>query len=373
MSHRSVYIHVPFCRHRCGYCDFTLVAGRDELIDAYLAALQSELESVEEPIEVDTLFLGGGTPSHLSATQLEQLFAILAEKFIPAADCEFSLEANPADITAERIAVMADAGVNRISLGVQSFDENHLRTLERDHTEAIVANAVETIRGRIENISLDLIFGVPGQNLDDWQATLHQAVALQPSHISTYGLTFEKGTAFWSRLQSGELLQSPDDLERDMYAAVMDELQTAGYEQYEISNFAKPGFRCRHNMTYWTGHPFLAFGPGAASYIDGKRISNHRSVLTWLKRLQAGESAVAEVEQLPLDDAAREQLVIGLRLTDGVSLAEFQKRTGFTFDQIAADAIDSAISRGWLEQTVTHLRLTREGRFFADSVAVDLV
>lgn len=373
MPPRSVYIHVPFCRHRCGYCDFTLVAGRDDLIESYLDALQSELRSIEEPIEVDTLFLGGGTPSHLPPAQLERLFAILNQKFVQAVDCEFSLEANPADITPKRIAVLADAGVNRISLGVQSFDEGHLNTLERDHTETIVANAVETIRGRIANISLDLIFGVPEQSLDDWRLNLSKAVALQPTHLSTYGLTFEKGTAFWSRLQAGELSQSPDDLERAMYATAMDVLAAAGYEHYEISNFAKPGFRCRHNMTYWTGKPYFAFGPGAASFFDGKRSTNHRSVLTWLKRMQNAESAFAEVEQLSPEDAARERLVIGLRLIEGVDHSNFRRRTGFTIDQIAGEQITRLISNGWLERTATHLRLTREGRFFADSVAVELV
>lgn len=370
---RSAYVHVPFCRHRCGYCDFTLVAGRDDLIDTYLDALQRELASVDSPLEIDTLFLGGGTPSHLSPSQLERLFAILHEKFQLAAGHEFSLEANPADITPERIAVMTHAGVNRISLGVQSFDDAHLKTLERDHDEAIVRAAFDVIRERIHNISLDLIFGVPGQTHSDWKQTLAKAIELQPAHISTYGLTFEKGTAFWSRLQKGNLTRTPDDIERAMYAAAMDELTAAGFEQYEISNFAKPGDRCRHNEAYWTGKPYLAFGPGAASFINGRRTTNHRSVLTWLKRVRSGESPVMDVEELSPEDAAREQLVIGLRLNAGVDLGEFEERTGYSVDHLASEAIARNLANGLLERNETSLRLTTEGRFLADSVVVDLL
>jgi len=370
---RSAYVHVPFCRHRCGYCDFTLVAGRDDLIESYLAALDRELDSVAGPMELDTLFLGGGTPTHLSPAQLGRLFELLLARFRPASGAEFSVEANPADVTDERVAVLADAGVNRVSLGVQSFDDAILKALERDHDAATVQIAVERLRRRFENISVDLIFAVPGQSISLWKDTLQRAIELRPAHVSTYGLTVEKGTAFWSRRQKGLLPSLPDDLEREMYAAAMDELAAAGLEQYEISNFARPGFACRHNEVYWTGKPYLAFGPGAASFVNGVRTTNHRSVTTWIKRVLAGESPVMESERLPPEDAARERLVIGLRRTAGVDLSQFAVETGFSVDQLAAEPIQLHVAAGLLERTPTHLRLTCEGRFLSDSVTVDLL
>jgi len=370
---RSVYVHVPFCRHRCGYCDFTLIAGRDDLIDNYLNALDRELQSVNPRSEIDTLFLGGGTPSHLATSQLRRLFAILFERFKLSDGGEFSVEANPADVTSERAAILAEAGVNRVSLGVQSFDAAVLNTLERDHDARVVDTAVERLHRVIDNVSLDLIFAVPGQTPALWKETLQRAVALQPAHISTYGLTVEKGTAFWSRRRKGELVPLPEETEREMYALAMDELTAAGFEQYEISNFAQPGFRCRHNEVYWIGRPYLAFGPGAARYVAGRRETNHRSVTTWIKRVLSGESPVMETERLSPEAAARERLVVGLRRTVGVDLKGFVRQTGFTVDQLAAEAITRHLAAGLLERTPTHLRLTREGRFLADSVTVDLL
>lgn len=370
---RAVYVHVPFCRHRCGYCDFTLVAGRDDLIESYLNALDRELDSFEGPLEIDTLFLGGGTPSHLSPRQLERLFAILFARFRLSDGGEFSVEANPADVTEQRISVLAGAGVNRISLGVQSFDDAVLKTLERDHDAHTVQRATDRIRRWIENVSFDLIFGVPGQSPESWRRTLRQAVELQPVHVSTYGLTFEKGTAFWRRREQGELVSLPEECEREMYAAAMDDLPAAGFEQYEISNFARTGYRCRHNLVYWSGESCLAFGPGAAKFVDGRRETNHRSVTGWLKRVLAGESAIMESERLVPEEAARERLVIGLRLNEGIDLAAFERRTGFAVEQLAGTAVDRHVAGGLLERTATHLRLTREGRFVADSVAVDFL
>ena len=287
--HRSAYVHVPFCRHRCGYCDFTLVAGRDDLADRYLAALDRELDRVEPPtpggrVELDTLFLGGGTPTRLTGPQLDTLFGSLFRRYRLAEGAEVSVEANPSDVTPDLVDRLADLGVNRVSLGVQSFDAAALRVLERDHAPAEIPAVVETIRRRIENVSLDLIFAVPGQDLTGWEATLDAALALEPSHLSTYGLTFEKGTAFWSRRRRGTLVAAAEEEERAMYAAAMDRPAAAGYRQYELSSHARPGAECRHNRVYWSGDDFEAFGPGAANLIAGARRTNHRGVLGWLGR-----------------------------------------------------------------------------------------
>lgn len=367
---RAAYLHVPFCAHRCGYCDFTLLAGRDDLAGEYLRALELELQQLERPREVDTLFFGGGTPTHLAESELARLLDLAREWFRLAPGGEFSVEANPAGLTDEKLRLMAAAGVNRVSLGVQSFDEGLLKLLERDHREAEILDTVARLRERFENFSLDLIFALPSQTLAHWRETLRRAIELQPTHLSTYGLTFEKGTAFWSRREKGAIEQLPNELERDMYAAAMDDLAAAGFEQYEISNFARPGYRCRHNQTYWRALPYLGFGPGAARYINGRRESNHRSTTTWIKRVLGGLSGVAMSEELAPDHRAREAIVLGLRQLDGIRRAEFRTLTGFDLDSLASDTITREVAAGRIEDFGEGIRITHEGRFFADPVMI---
>ncbi len=370
---RAAYLHVPFCAHRCGYCDFTLVAGRDDLTDDYLRAMSVELASLESPREVATVFFGGGTPTHLPPRQLATLLELTRKWFTLAPGYEWSVEANPFGLTDEKIELLADAGVNRISLGVQSFDADVLKLLERDHRAEEVVSAVERIRRRIENVGLDLIFGVPGQTLDLWRETLSKAIELKPTHLSTYGLTFEKGTAFWTRREKGALVQLPDELERDMYAATMSDLAVAEFEHYEISNFARPGFRCRHNQTYWQAIPYFGFGPGAARYINGVRTSNHRSTTTWIKRILAGESTIGMTEELLPEHRAREALVLGLRQLDGVRRDRFQQLTGFDLDELAGSEIARQITAKNIDDFGDGIRLSRTGIFLADSVIVDFL
>lgn len=373
-GYRSVYVHVPFCRHRCGYCDFTLVANRDDLIEAYLEALEIELLRVERQVELETLFFGGGTPTHLPPDALTRLFSLLLERFQLAQDAEFSVEANPANLSEETIAVLADFGVNRVSLGAQSFDQSALVTLERDHTPLEIVAAVENLRkGGIENVSLDLIFGVPGQNLESWRETLRHGVSLSPTHVSAYGLTFEKGTSFWTRREKGMLTQAAEELEREMYAMAMEELPAFGFRQYEISNYARPGYESRHNQVYWAAKPFEGFGPGAARYLDGVRRTNHRSLFTWIKRLKAGESPVADVDELAPENRAREAIFVGLRRVEGIDRHEFHEQTGFGLDELAGTTIRRQVQFGAIEDDGISIRLTREGRFIADSVIAEFL
>lgn len=376
VSPRAAYIHVPFCRHRCGYCNFTLVAGRDDLIEAYLEALVRELSWLPDkaaasgrPLsEVDTLFFGGGTPTHLLPEQLTRLFASVWQWFPLAPGGEFSVEANPVDLDAARATVLADAGVTRVSLGVQSFRAEKLALLERDHRAADSKRAFATARGFAESVSLDLIFGTPGESLADWQHELEAALALRPDHVSTYGLTFEKGTGFWSRLTRGELARLEEDVERQMYELAIDMLTAAGFEHYEVSNFARPGHRCRHNETYWTGGPYFAVGPGASRFIGGRRETNHRSTTTYIARVLAGKSPVAETEQLGTEDAARERLVFALRRLEGIDANGFAAATGFTVQQLGGDALSRLIDLSLLDLTAGRLRLTRHGLLVSDAI-----
>ncbi len=379
---RAAYIHVPFCRHRCGYCNFTLVAGRDDLIGSYLEALARELaglsipkDGIPEdggPHEVDTLFFGGGTPTHLPPSDLARLLDMVNRTFPLAPGGELSVEANPIDLDGNKASVLAAAGVTRISLGAQSFDPNTLRLLERDHTREDIVRSFELAGSVARSVSLDLIFGVPAQSLADWRRDLAAALELGPDHVSTYGLTFEKGTSFWSRLSRGELARADEDLERAMYEEAIDTLSDAGYEHYEVSNFAHPGHRCRHNETYWTGRPYFAAGPGAARFVGGRRETNHKSTTTYIARVLAGQSPVAESEHLAAEDAARERLVFALRRLEGIDLGEFEAKTSFSAEQLGGPALARFVEQGLLEITARGghqtLKLTRRGLLVSDAL-----
>jgi len=366
---RAAYVHVPFCRHRCGYCNFTLIAGRDDLVDDYLRAIDLELSrTVAEPCEVDTLFFGGGTPTHLSPDQFRRLVDLVKRRFPLAVDYEFSVEANPRDLSADMLAALAECGVNRLSLGGQSFNLDKLLTLERDHTPAELRQVVGAAQQIIPAVSLDLIFGVPGENGTVWQRDLDEALSNSPQHVSTYGLTFERGTAFWRRLLEGELGRLDEELERSLFATAIDTLTSAGYEHYEVSNFARPGHRCRHNETYWSGAGYFAVGPGAARYVDGERSMNHRSTTTWLKRVLAGDDPVAERERLEGAERARELLVFALRRLEGIERAAFAERTGLDFDALTGDKLKQFTELGLLLDDGRRVRLSREGLFVSDAI-----
>jgi len=383
---RAAYVHVPFCRHRCGYCNFTLVAGRDDLVGDYLRAIELELSSAgtvrqnhccEEILmgsahpaahEIDTLYFGGGTPTYLSTQQLRQLSRAALWRHPLAPGHEWTLEANPTDVNERMISTLADLGVTRLSLGGQSFHAEKLRLLERDHEAQQVLNAAALARGAGLSVAIDLIFATPGETLANWEADLDATLALQPDHVSTYGLTFERGTAFWIRRLRGQLSEVDEELQRDMYALAIERLTAAGFEHYEVSNFARPGCRSRHNQAYWSGEGYFAYGPGAARYIDGVRETNHRSTTTYLKRMLAGESPVAEHEELTPEGRARELLVFGLRRMAGLSRKEFSERTGYDVETLIGESLRSFVDLGLLGDDGQRIRLTRKGLFISDAL-----
>ena len=373
MAPRSAYIHVPFCRRRCGYCNFAVVAGRNDLVPAYLAALERELSWLERPRPVDTLFLGGGTPTELRPDQLDRLLGIVRRWFPGREGCEFSIEANPGDLTEEKLDLLVGAGVNRLSIGVQSFQSDKLRFLQRDHGGQRLASCLARCRHRLASVSLDLMFGVPGESLAAWQADLERALEHQPDHLSLYALTLEKGAAYWSRWVRGEW-QLPDEAcQRAMYVEARDRLTSGGWEHYEVSNFARPGHRCRHNEVYWTGGEYYAAGPSAARHVDGVREVNHASTLTYVRRVLAGRSPVVERERLDPESKARERLVFQLRMLAGVDLVRFQEETGFDVRRLAGDCLARYEEAGWLELQGGTLRLTREGLLVSDTIWPDLL
>lgn len=370
---RSVYIHVPFCRHRCGYCNFSLVANRDYLIQRFLNALEVEIQWLDRRYEIDTLFLGGGTPSYLPPADFERLFEIVSSRFDLASVAEVTAECNPGDVTADRVALFDRCGINRVSLGVQSFDDRKLKILERDHSQEIVYAAVSTIRNAIDNISMDLIFAAPDETFSDWQADLEATMKLKPNHLSTYELTFEKGTQFWNRRNKGTLRQSDEELCAAMYEHTLDRATDAGLVQYEVSSFAASGFRCRHNLVYWYGDPYFAFGPGASRFVDGIRETNHGSTMHYLKQIERNQSPVADRERLEGRPAAAERLAIALRQNDGVDREQFVQRTGFSMDDILGEFRTSLLDNELAIDDGQVLRLTRAGMMMCDRVSVEII
>ena len=365
---RSAYVHVPFCRHRCGYCNFTVVAGRDDLIEDYLKAIEIELSWLGEPQSVDTLFFGGGTPTHLKPDQLSRFLQLVKQWFPTDSHAEISTEANPEDIDTPTADVLKQAGINRVSLGVQSFRDTKLRTLERSHTGDVVSKSVELLRPAIRSLSLDLIFGSPDESLEQWQADVQRALALNPDHLSTYGLTYERGTSFYSRRQKDEIQAVPESVELEMYEYAITALQDAGYEHYEVSNFAKPQHRCRHNENYWFCNPFYGIGPGASAFVDGKRQSNHRSTTKYLQSVLAGKSPIDDIDELSEKDLAHERLVFGLRRLEGVKLADFHEATGQHVRDLIGEPLAWLIDQGLLEIDDVAIRLTKKGLIVSDSI-----
>jgi len=369
---RSAYIHVPFCAHHCGYCDFAVVTGQDQRIDLYIEALAAELSQLGTPQPVHTIFIGGGTPTYLSCRQLEVLLTTIRRWLQPEPGHEFSVEANPGTLDAPKIAVLADHGVNRLSLGAQSFHPHLLKVLERDHAPADVGRSMDAAGKRIDNISLDLIFGVPGQTLAEWRADLDQALAFQPAHVSTYGLTFEKGTRLWKQQTAGSLHALGEETELAMYLEAMDRLESAGFEHYEISSFARPGRRCRHNQVYWANQAYFGFGVGAARYVEGYRELNTRDLHAYLRLALAGESCTFQSETLPPEERARETIAVQLRRGEGINRTGFLIQTGFAVDQLAGAALARNVDLGLLEDNGTNIRLTRRGKCVADSLVAGL-
>ena len=370
---RHVYVHVPFCRHRCGYCDFTLVAGREDLLADYFSAIGRELERLRQPLELDTLYLGGGTPSQLGPDGLRRLFELLAPTCRPVAGAEVTVEANPLDVTDQWVAAVKDCGGTRVSLGAQSLAAATLASLDRDHTPVDVRRATDLLLAAGLTVSIDLMTAAPGQTLAAVAADLEAITTLGTQHVSVYCLTWEPGTAFASQRRKGLLRPVPEETERAMFELAIDHLKTAGYEHYEVSNFARPGGHCRHNEAYWACRPWDAFGPGAARFDGRTRITNHRSTTTWIKRVLAAEDASGEVETMTAEEAARERLVVGLRRRAGVSRIAFATDSGFSIDELAKAALARWQQAGLVEDDGETVCLTRAGLLVSDSLWAEVL
>ena len=382
----SLYVHIPFCLRKCRYCDFLSAPQTDIDRERYVKALIREIKTQKDcPAgrPVDTVFFGGGTPSVLSADQIGRIIDALREVFLILPDAEVSLETNPGTADFEKLSAFKEAGINRLSMGVQSMHDEELHLLGRIHTAEQALEAFKTARAAgFDNINIDLMSALPGQTFDSWADSLRQAVEWRPEHISAYSLIIEPGTPFSALYEAGELPPLPDEeTDRKMYHYTREYLAQHGYGRYEISNYALKGRECRHNSGYWTGHPYLGFGIGAASYVNGARFSNIPDFETYIVEMekagipaeieQAYEKIRTEIHSLTEQEKMEEFMFLGLRMTAGVKTSDFASRFGKSLDEVYGDVIRRHLAQGLLQRTPEGFCLTERGTDVSNYVMAD--
>lgn len=376
MASVGFYLHVPFCVRKCPYCDFYSVARAEGHTEqaAYLDALLIELRALPAGFAPETVFIGGGTPTELAPPLLERLLRMLHEQIDLTRVVEWTCEANPGTLTAEKAQLLRTHGVNRLSIGAQSFQPVLLTWLGRIHGPDEIDDAVALARGAgFTELNLDLIHSLPGSTLEGLEADLDHLLALAPTHAAGYGLIVEEGTPFHRQRQRGTLQELDDDDQYTQYRLVRERLGAAGFDHYEISNFARPGHACRHNRLYWTGGAYIGCGPSAHSHWNGRRYANVRVLQPYIRRLHSGESVEVFSEQLDPAAKARETLVMQLRELAGVNRTDFKEATGFDYRDLGGPVIDELCARDWLRETNGYLHLTEESLFISDAVMAELI
>lgn len=371
-SPAGIYLHIPFCATRCHYCNFVTGGYEEQLAARYVRALREEIAQREWPpaqTRVETIYFGGGTPTTLTPAQLGEILETIAQTFLIDDRAEVTIEANPGSLSEERLREIRQTGINRISFGVQSFDDRELAMIGRNHQAEEARRAVSMARSAgFDNLSLDLIAGLPEQRMETWKRNLAEIFALAPDHLSVYLLELYPDAPLSHRIERGELRAIEDELTVAMYYALVDEAPRHGFEQYEISNWARPGCQSRHNLKYWTGAPYAAFGVSAAGYDGGTRWANQRRLHDYLALIEGGVSPITERTVLDEADREGESLFLGLRLEEGVDLAAHEARFGVSVRDRYGAEVERLVGAGLLEWTPTHLRITRAGKVLANEV-----
>lgn len=395
----GLYIHIPFCEKRCGYCDFYALAQRQSVLPAYLSALKKEIQLYsDEPavkqIVFETLYFGGGTPSLLGADQIASILNCVLARFNFSQGPEVTVEVNPGTVDLEKLKRYREAGINRLSLGIQSFNADDLTVLDRTHTvEEALTPFNDARKARFENISIDLIFALPGQSLSAWETNLKLAVNIEPNHISTYNLTYEEATPLAIQLKNGRVKMCSEELQRKMYLTAIEYLEANNFLHYEISNFAKPGCESRHNQKYWDGSPYLGLGASAHSFFDGRRFWNVSNLRTYITSLSENKLPLDGEEYLGISEASFEKVFLGLRQRRGLHLKTFESEVGISFfdkyfaalpsffscnfkdSNLVAELTDGSrrLKSRLLEIEGGFLKLTKEGLLTCDSICAKFV
>lgn len=368
---KSLYIHIPFCRKKCPYCDFYSVNYKEPMAASYLKVLSRQIKALEG--NFSTIYIGGGTPTVLSKDLLKQLLKSL--KAVSSGVREFSIEVNPESLTEDKAKLLLDQGINRVSIGIQSLADIGLTNLGRIHTSKQAQEAIALIRKEgCSDISVDLMFGVWAQTLEGWRQELEKVVTLPITHLSCYGLTYEKKTPFYNKLSRKEIVPLEERIVAVMYKMARDYLPKKGFCQYEVSNFAKVGFCCKHNLNYWQGNSYIGLGPSAVSFLDGTRQRNTRSIADYIKKVDKGVSPAVFKEKLSAKRSARELAAIKIRTKEGINYGWFRLKTGFNFEQLQAKVLvklrkDGLINYQHKKGRVVAVYLSKRGFLFSDTVS----
>ncbi len=364
----SAYVHIPFCTQICYYCDFSKVFIKNQPVDSYLEHLLEEFRSYDIQ-KLRTLYIGGGTPTALSAPQLEVLLNGLTKNLDLSVLEELTIEANPGDLDADKIAVLKNSAVNRVSLGVQTFDDKMLKKIGRSHLEKDIYENIDRLKlAGFDNISIDLIYALPGQTMEQVKENVAKAIGLDIPHVSLYSLILENHTVFMNRMRRGKLPLPKEELEAEMFEYIIAELERAGFEHYEISNFSKPSFESRHNLMYWDNAEYYGIGAGASGYVNGVRYKNHGPIRHYLSAVEEGNARITE-EHLSQKEQMEEEMFLGLRKKSGVSMARFEEKFERSFDGLYGEIVRDLVQQGLMQIDGDRVRMTKRGLFLGDTVA----
>lgn len=370
----GIYLHIPFCDTKCIYCDFYSITNHSKKSE-YLSAIVKEISSRSALMKgkvFDSIFFGGGTPSLLEVPEFEMLFEALYRNYSISPDSEITIEANPGTLDELKLKTFRSLPINRISFGVQSFIDEELKFLTRIHSaKQAIASIKSAQDAGFENINLDLIFALPGQTMENWRFNLEQAVRLNTQHISAYSLIFEKGTVLYSMREKGHVSQADIELEQEMYEFTMEFLESHGYGQYEISNYAKPGFECRHNLKYWTLEEYISFGPSASSFVGDKRWTNVKNIGKYIDMIESGKEAHDFIETIDGKTSITEHIFLGLR-SRGVNFDDFRLRHNVDFEKTYSSPIETLLKNGYALIDKSELKLTRKGYAVCDEIVASL-
>lgn len=369
----SLYIHIPFCKQKCFYCDFPSYARLEDLKEDYVKALCKEIKDKASKYKIKSIFIGGGTPSYLNEDEIEQVLSEISKLDLED-NMEFTMECNPGTLTEEKLKVMLKGGVNRISMGLQAVQNSILKEIGRIHTFKVFEENYNLARKvGFKNINVDLMFGLPNQSVEEWEESLRKIASLEPEHISAYSLIIEEDTGFYKLWENNKLLLPNEEEERIMYSKTKEILASYGYKQYEISNYAKEGYECYHNKVYWKCEEYLGLGSASSSFINEKRIKNIEDVKTYIERINKNESIIDEVIENKNKDNIEEFIFMGLRMLEGINLSEFKNKFNTNIEDMYKEVIEKNINNNLLIIENDRLKLTSKGIELSNSVMSDFI
>lgn len=373
----GLYIHIPFCKAKCFYCDFNSFPGMESHVKPYFEALKSEIRLYREKLDgytVSTIFIGGGTPSLVDTQYIYEIISLCRSMFNIQKGAEITIETNPGTLSYDKLASYKAVAINRLSMGLQAWQNRILKSIGRIHSaEEFMENFNLAQRVGFKNINIDLIFGLPGQSINDWKVTLDNVVRQNPGHISCYSLKIEEGTVFGERCESGQMVPADDELDREMYSLACDKLEKHGYKHYEISNFARPGFECRHNLIYWNIGKYIGMGAGAHSYFEDNRFNNPYGVTGYIDSISMGGIPSENIQPIDRSESIKEFIILGLRLLDGINTDEFERRFGEDISKLFEKQLEKLLSRELIEIDGKFIKLSPSGLDLANQVFMEFI